>query len=340
MNQDRTPPTDTSPGNGDNIGRLLRMAGPRPSAPHEREARVKELVHDEWRASLRGRRQRLWMVRGGLSLAAAASMLLMVGLLFQPMAPVRPVFDGPIGELETLSGAVTLVADGVSRPLHIGDRIPAGATIDTGSTGRAAVRLASGSSLRLDQGTRLRGLTDSVVELESGGVYLDSGEDGTSDQVEIQTSFGSVRDIGTQFEVRLADEAFRIRVREGSIHLDRDGRVYDAGAGVELSVDSEGELSRRSVAVFGPEWDWILAVAPPFELEGKTLDVFLAWVSRETGVEPRFLDEQVEAGAPEVVLHGSLDDIPPDEALDAVLPTCGLAHRLDGGMVVIQAEGP
>ena len=340
MNEDQNLTPEVSPASGDHIGRLLRLAGPRPVAPHEREQRVKDSVRAQWRASVRGRRQRAWLTRGGFGLAAAASLVAMFGIMNRDTIAPEPLFEGPIGHLETVTGTVDRVLGSGDHPMRVGDSIAAGELIDTGVIGRAALRLASGASLRLDHRTRLRGVTDTIVVLEAGGLYLDSGSSGTAAAVEIRTPFGSVHDIGTQFEVRLDDQEIRVRVREGAINIDRDGQLYDAGVGMELTVDSSGEWSRRSVPVFGPDWDWILSVAPSFELEGSTLDVFLSWVSRETGFQPRFLDAQDAEGAPDVVLHGSVEGMRPDQALEAVLPTCGLAHRLDGGIVVIQAEGP
>ena len=35
-------------------------------------------------------------------------------------------------------------------------------------------------------------------------------------------------------------------------------------------------------------------------------------------------------------LHGSIDGMTPVEALDAVLPTCGLTHRVDAGTLHVQ----
>ncbi len=341
MNEKRDFPTEIPPAAGDHIGRLLRLAGPRPAAPHEREARVKTTVHTEWLAAIRVRRRRKWMIGGGFGLAAAAALLAMVGLVYQPTLAPEPVFEGEVGFFETVSGTVRLHEDsGGERPVRVGDVIEAGSVIDTGVLGRAAVRLASGHSLRLDRNTRLRGLSDSAVTLESGALYLDSGDAPIDRSAEIRTAFGVVYDVGTLFEVRLDREQIRVRVREGAINLDRDGQRYDAEAGIELTVDAGGVLTRRSVPIFGPEWDWILAVAPTFELEGSTLDVFLEWVNRETGWSARFLDPRSEAAAPGVVLHGSVEGMRPDQALAAVLPTCGLVHRVDGGILVIQAEGP
>ncbi len=341
MNEEREFSTDLSPASGDHIGRLLRLAGPRPAAPHEREARVRESVRLEWRASVLQRRRRKWLVGGGVGLAAAAALVALVGVVYRPLATPEPAFGGPVGQVETVAGKVRMrVANDAEQVLRVGDVITAGSVIDTGPLGRAAVRMASGSSLRLDRGTRLRGLTDARVALERGAVYFDSGAAGAGAPMEIQTPLGVVHDVGTQFEVRLEGERMRVRVREGLVNVDRDGRRYDAGAGVELTVDATGALSRRSVPIFGPGWEWILAVAPTFELEGQTLDVFLEWVQRETGLSPSFVDPRTAAGAPGVVVHGSIEGMRPDQALEAVLPTCGLVHRVDSGILVIQAEGP
>jgi hypothetical protein len=334
---------------GDRIGKLLRLAGPRPSAPQDAEERVRSAVHDAWRESVRGRQRRRFLVRGGFALAAAASIAAMVGILWQPTLAPEPVFDGPVAWVEALTGSVQLLPvdaepDSLGSELRVGDSVPAGMVVDTGVLGRAALRLASGSSLRLDRQTRLRGITDRVVALDAGALYFDSGAPGSagdSGDVEVRTALGVVHDIGTQYEVRLGDESVRVRVREGQVNLDRDGVIYDAGVGVELRVDAAGDLTRRNIEIFGPDWEWILAVAPPFELEGSTLDSFLAWVSRETGLMPSFLDEEAQLGSTDVVLHGSIPlGMRPDLALDAVLPTCGLVHRTDRGILVIEAEGP
>ena len=340
MNDERDFRIEAQASPGDSIGRLLRLAGPRPAAPHEREARVKELVRARWRASIQARRRRRWLAGGGLGLAATLALAAMAGLFYRPQADPVPLFDGPVAVVEAISGTVLIAADArhEGRPLRVGDQVDSGTVVDTGDKGRAAIRMASGSSLRLDHGTRLRGLTDVAVELESGALYFDSNGVGEVEPIAVHTSYGVVHDVGTLFEVRLGERQMRVRVREGAVNLDRDGRLHDAEAGIELTVGADGALSRRSVPVFGPDWEWILAVAPGFELEGSTLDEFLGWVNRETGWSPRFVDPGAAAGADNVVLSGSIAGMRPTQALEAVLPTCGLVHRLDGGILVIQAE--
>jgi len=174
-------------------------------------------------------------------------------------------------------------------------------------------------------------LTPATLELQWGALYVDAGPGLQPEEpVEIQTALGSIYDVGTQFEVRFADETLRVRVREGLIGFDRPGESVEAVAGIELSVDTGGQVSRRPVQIHGPIWDWILEIAPAFRLEGSSLPSFLAWVGRETGRDIRFSDASTAESASATIVHGSIEGMRPDAALEAVLATCGLAPRMDG----------
>lgn len=335
-------PSKTEPSEGGAIERLLRLAGPRPGVPHDTESRVREASREAWNEALsQGRRRHyLW---AGLGLAAAAS--LTFALIVVP--PERPGALEPPRQVATLHAAtgdvVRTTGELESRELRSGGALFAGDRIETGADARVALTLSDGASLRLDHSTSLRMEGQRRLLLERGGIYFDSADDPlAAGALEVRTDLGVVRDIGTQFEVRRdhepQDGQLRVRVRQGLVHLDRAGVSHEAGAGFELRVSEGGGLSRHSTPVFGPSWDWILDVAPTFSLEGHTLDAFLAWVSRETGWQTEFADAAVADSAAGVVLHGSIEGLRPDRALDAVLPTCGLEHRFEGGILLIEAE--
>jgi hypothetical protein len=76
-------------------------------------------------------------------------------------------------------------------------------------------------------------------------------------------------------------------------------------------------------------------VAPEFELEGHTLGEFLDWAAAEHGLRVEFEDPAVRPRAVATVLHGSVRGMDPDEALDTVLPTCGLRHSLRDDVLLI-----
>jgi hypothetical protein len=70
-------------------------------------------------------------------------------------------------------------------------------------------------------------------------------------------------------------------------------------------------------------------------VDGKTLPVFLDWVAREGGWTIRFADEALRRAASSIVLRGSIDGLTPEQALEAILPTCGLTHRIANGTVTV-----
>lgn len=305
------------------VARLIRLAGRRKPVPAARAARVRAVVREEWREVTRSRRRRRSIARLAWFFAAAATVFAALALAgwkaeVGPWAPPPPV-----GVVEVVDGP-----SGLSPGLEL---LP-GAVIETGPEGRMAIRLRQGHSVRLDRDTLLRIGSNARLALESGAVYADSGPGrAATGSVTVTTRFGSVRDIGTQFEVRVSESATRVRVREGLVEMEHSGGMETARAGTEVEVDGDGNLRRAAVPVGGPEWGWVTAIAPPFDLDGASLSEFLAWVSRETGLRVVYQDASTAAAAPGISLSGSVEGLTPEEALAAVLPTCGLVHRVEGG---------
>ena len=103
------------------------------------------------------------------------------------------------------------------------------------------------------------------IELLEGRVYLDTH--GVTQGVEIVTRFGTLRDIGTQFEVVATDTSLRVRTREGAVTLTRgqSDAVLRCEVSEELRIDVSGQVERGRIAAFDPEWTWVesLAEAPP-----------------------------------------------------------------------------
>lgn len=331
MNRQRQSEDDTWPIAGDQIGLLLRLAGRREAVPKERQERVKLAIRELWYDEVRrrSRRRRAYWAAGALAVAAALAVS--AGLdqwrRWTATAPAAAA-GGPVATVEMASGTAAVTA---------GQRLRRGDELATGDAGRMALRLASGPSVRLDAATRLRLLSASALEVEVGTVYVDSGAEPSAagPAIEIRTPFGVARDVGTQFEVQVAGESLRLRVRRGRVLLDRAGARHPAAAGVELVVDAGGGVTRRPVAVFGAEWAWVVRAAPAFDLEGRTLAEILAWTARETGWKVRLDEQEAAAKLPEV-FHGSLPGLRPDQAPDLVLPTFGLMGRLDGGTLSIE----
>jgi len=315
----------------DAIARLLREAGPRPSVAEDRSERVRVAVREKWLETSRARRRRRYLIACG-SLASAAVVLLMVrpGFRSDLPAPANPTVE--VGAVDAAGGAL-LVADGDgARQLAVGDVVFTDSVLQTDQSGRAALRLASGGSLRLDFDTRLSLSDADGFRLERGAVYVDSGHDAVDGPVlAIETSLGVARDIGTQFEVRLRDGEMIVRVREGLVELAHQERVDEAAAGVEIRLAADGALARHTILPYAPQWSWASRVGSSFALEGRTLEDFLDWVVRERGWTPRFADDAVAAAASTILLEGPVLTAASEAALRTVLPTCGLSHRLENG---------
>jgi hypothetical protein len=342
--------TSAAPSEGDDmqIAELLRLAGHRPQPAAFRAARVRTAVEAEWRAAVR-RRDRRTMLQW-VALALAASVLIVVaGKWLMPSPPAdstsaaRVIVNSgaPVARLARATGLVTIAENRTDawRLLGPGAAVNTGASIRTDAQSRAALTLTQGQSLRLDMDTLVIFESEARVRLERGSVYLDSGKRIDSNKpeagVEVVTPFGTLRDVGTQFEVSLISSGLRLRVREGEVTLvHQDARVA-ARRGESVSVARDGTVTRGSVPIAGPEWAWTSAATPGFQLEEASLTAFLDWVSREEGWDWRFADAATKQRGASVVLHGSIDKLTPAEALDAVLPTCGMAWRLEAGSLII-----
>jgi hypothetical protein len=337
---------DGAQGSDDEVARLVRLAGPSgPIAPLDeaRLARVRTAVHGAWRdeyVALPAKRRRLLTVAGLLASAASVVIAFAIGGPIRTPAPV-PVLVAHIDQ-----------ATGSPAPFTAGGAVMSGSTVTT-SAGTLAMTLTSGVHLRLDASSTARVDSATDVALERGALYVDSAgahptQPGAS-PISIHTPAGLVRDIGTRFQVRiearLDGPGIRIRVRDGQVRVtSANGVDTRADAGEELFSRPDGSdrsLSRRPSAVTGSEWAWAERAAPTFSVEGKTLGAFLDWVSREGAWTVTFADRRFSGAARATVLHGRpnlLKGLTPAEALEVVLPTCGLRYRIDGHRVVIARD--
>jgi ferric-dicitrate binding protein FerR (iron transport regulator) len=308
---------------------LLRVAGPRRDASPDREARVTAAVRAHWGRSMevRRRRRRQWQVA---AVAAAAVLVLAVTL---PRI-MRSVATTDLAVVEVMVGEVQIGATDPLQPPPLGAGVQQGTVVETGDDGRVALRLADGGSLRVDIGSRIVFEDPGTVRLDRGAVYIDSDPSlAGHTPLAIDTARGRVRELGTQFEVRLLPDFLRVRVREGRVTMQRIETEIEAGQQALMNADGALELS--PVAPTDPGWSWLLEVAPAFELEGASAAAYLRWVERETGLELRWAEQRLAARAEGMVLHGDTTGLRPDQTLEVVLPTCGLGHKVEQGALIV-----
>lgn len=328
---------DRKTGEEETVRQLLDAAGPRPPIPQEDLDAISAAARTAWREQVRRRAPERRPLRA-IAWAMAAALAVAVGLALwwgsrrEPLPPI-------VARIETLTGPVTIETEANEpRGIAQGEPIPLGASLRSTRLGRASLRLAGGTTVRLDTETRVRFASAALLDLERGALYVDTGS-GPQPRtpIEVRTSVGTARDIGTQFAVRLVSgSALLVRVRDGAVLTEQRGRTFLTRAGQELKLSRDGTSERREVALSGSDWEWVLAAAPGFDIEGRTLREFLGWVSRETGWRIDFADAGLAASAGGIVLHGSIGELRPDQAPFAVLPGAGLEGKIEDGALVVR----
>lgn len=319
------------------LRRLLEEAGARESAPPEELEAIRAAALSTWEQVVRSRRRRRrmrWLAAFAAALTAATG----IALWWEEREPAAPQ---AVARVVARGGEVLEIS-------AEGGRVPAGGSVEAGTVvetaaatspraGRASLRLAGGAVVRVDAGTRLRLASAGRLELERGAVYADSGPGPDAAGLRIETPLGTARDVGTQFEVRLGPGAgVTVRVREGRVELDRDGRTLVAAAGRQLVVHADGSREESALAPWSEVWHWTLEAAPPFDIEGRSLGELLDAAARESGWTVRFAPPALEAEARRIVLHGSTGDLTVDRAALAVLPGAGLSGSVESGILTVR----
>lgn len=327
---------------------LLQQAGPRPAVPEADLTVIKAAAREEWGRMVLAEKERgRWgNYRGVLALAASVVLALVASWWWAVRTTPSP--GEVLARVALLTGETFAEGAEGRLALGVGSELLAGVRLETvgrdsESPSGLALHLAGGQSLRLDGDTKVRLLSSDRLELQRGAVYVDSDSEGPANGgVEILTPYGSVRDVGTQFEVRLAEleSGVRVRVREGRVMLHSGEDSYSALGGEELKIQRDGSVTRGRVDRYGAHWGWVLATAPAPEIEGRTLKFFLEWVSRESGWRLDYEKLDLELLAAEIRLHGSIDGLTPAESLSVVFLGLGSrpSYTIDDGVLRVLAS--
>ncbi len=311
----------------DAVRKLLGDAGPRPALPEKDLRAIRDTARAEWSRRYVLAPEHRSPLRSWLPLAAAL-LAGAVGLAWWMRS--RPVGAAPtVASVERVTG---------SAPWKVGSPVVAGSELDTGAatTGRLTLRMRGGASVRLDAATHIRLASATMVEVERGAVYVDTGAaQGRANDVAVRAASVLFRPAGTQFQVRVGGRDVKLQVREGRVAVDHGTRSIVAAAGEEVVVSSDGRVVRGPGTVSGADWAWVGESAPVFAIEGVRLREFLGWIGRETGLRIELADREAAAVADSCVLHGSIEQLSLADAPGVVLSSCGLDHRVSNGTLVV-----
>ena len=326
--------TTFEPDSENQIARLVRLAGRRPSPGADDLLRAREAARTEWRQTMKARaRQRLLKAMVAAAVIGAAG-----GAAWMWAHRAAPVDRSEIATLQKVIGTARVSEGaGAAAVISTTGRIRAGDRLETDERAGAALQLFGGPSIRLHAGTAVRFESASRLHLDRGTVYVDSDPERAGNSIVIVTEFGNVRHLGTQFEVARSVGSLDVRVREGEVSIDSSNGALTAVAGEALLVRADRGVERGRIATSGAGWAWIGTMAAPFALEGSSVPGFLHWVSREEGLRWEYGDAAARRVAERAVLHGSIDGLTPAETLLVVLPAAGLTSTRDGERLIIRA---
>jgi hypothetical protein len=305
-----------------------------PASEHRLDE-LRALVDREWRDSIartnpmRRRTARVGLATAAAAAAAAVMITFWVGRTAAPAESLGSVSRYDAGGLTARSGLFE------QRNLKNGDALRVGDKLTT--SGAALLTLAHGGTLRLGPNSSLTVDSASQLSLHHGLVYVEIPPD-AAQQLRVVTIAGSVEHLGTEFEVFCADQAVRVRVREGRIRFLGNSDTVIANAGTELLVAPGRAIARRSIDTYGGEWLWTSELAPEYDIEGKTLIGFLNWVSRELGRPLDFADANARQIADRTILHGSVRGQPPLRAMSNVLLTASLTYEIRGDTIWVRTN--
>ncbi len=323
----------------DVLGELIQAAGRRTTPSSEHYEQAFAATHTAWRRKVYATRR-----RQGVFAAAATLAALAIGL----SAVLQLMPEGPIPAVATTvivqgDAAVFSPETGTWQPLgEPGVVIGPGSRLRTEADGRTALRLARDISVRINTDSELVFSSASELELIAGTVYVDSGPDDSAGGVEVTTTHGTIRDIGTQFELKAVAGSLRVRVREGLVQLVQSGQKVEleGAAGQEFQIDSVGIVQHAPFSRYDPAWGWAEALVGPPDVDGLPVLEFLNWVARETGREIHYEEPGVQLAAGTSVLHGSAQSLTPMDALDVMLATTDFKYALStNGVIVISRPG-
>ncbi|MHB1869840.1 MAG: FecR family protein [Steroidobacteraceae bacterium] len=307
---------DPRAGGPDEIGRLIAAAGPRPEPATQIEASVRSAVERAWQDSVAQRNAR----RRVRWLALAASLAAITGgaLWFALREQARTVPAD--ATLLAVRGNVTVTVAHDRALIAAGSRLPFGTTVRTARNGFVLMTVAD-ESMRVGPGSSMRIGSGGHVRLTDGRIYVETSDSRESaPPLIVETPFGRVSHLGTQFQVVVDRQGMAVSVRSGHVRVkDASGQAQRLSAGQGVDVQRGGGVQRLSVSPYGPEWAWANSLVPDLPIDGRPLSDFLSWYAREMGVKLVLLGPGTATAVKHTVLSGSVAGMTPDQALDAVM---------------------
>ena len=308
----------------DQVGELLKAAGPRPAPPEHTARRIRSAVHGEWQAGLRRRRSRR---RTTYAAAAAGLILLLAGTWAVRMSGLIPGQATEIAIVESVTGG----AFGPGIAISAGQVLDEGAQLTTGQT-VVALELTSGSLVFVDSQTSMRLDSGDRLLLEYGRIFVNAGEQ--AEPVVVSTPMGDVTDIGTEFEVTTSPGSLGVRVREGMVQVTAGSEKAILEQGLAASLEQGGLILIQHDSPEGESWNWLsrFTDSPP---ANPSVSALLDWYAVRNGLVIVYSSPQLQADARRVRVSGDLADLPREQLLEIALSATTFRSIRRGDRLVV-----
>lgn len=310
------------------IADLLRSARSRPVPTLAATERVKAATYEAYLDHLQHRSRLRWR----LGIAASITIMVVAGFLLQQRS-TAPVVVAHITRTVGNAARVDAAVGMAEQPLRTHE------TVSVPQGGRLLLTLTNGIGLRVDESTRLVFESPDNLRLDHGAVYVETPRHSMAEpgaDLAIETAYGAIRHVGTQYEVRVAERELRVRVREGTV-------LFRTSSGTNTMVKAGEQLDyERDVAtvVPGPSrasdaWAWTELVGPRYLIEGRSLGEALEWFASEAGMRLEFTDEESRTRAIQITLHGDVSALTLRQAIRAILSGSDLPYAIEESRVLV-----
>ena len=315
--------------NDEQIEQLLKASGGRQDPDPQLAQDIRVATEGAWLAAVAAqRKQRQRQLWRKLS-AVAAGLLVVLGVVATSLNRTAPSLVQTLAQVSFAQGQYQINLR--TSTTFSSNSLQQGDVINTGADGLVNLTLHNQATLTLATNTQVHMVGPAHVQIVTGKIYIDSP--GTQSQLVVDTEWGQIEDIGTQFEVTVTPSELQVAMREGQVKMALASGTHYAnvqdGMGDVVNVDEQHHIQRSTLASNDPHWSWPLAALAPLDLEGLSLYQLMQWVSRATGKPVVYSAATVEQRAKQTRLSGgrlAAEDI--DQALPLLLKTTSLIANI------------
>jgi hypothetical protein len=288
----------------DLLPRLFRAMGPMPSLPVDMKQRWESAFSTELSLQIAARRRRRMRI---MVSCAGTALLVVTAALFIHERPVTPpVAMDTVTQVTSVVGFADSFDGQIPRAINVGEELGPG-QLRTGGQSSLALRYRD-ADVRLNSNT-IAVLHPTRLQLLRGDIYVDAGVAlRRGPAVVIETPFGTLTHVGTQFVVSVGDNEMRAAVREGAVALNAAGehRTIDGADGPTQIVVSATGITTERISANSGIWTWTVDAAPGYIVDGRSANEFLVWATRQMGVELRYADDASRIHSETAIMHGNV----------------------------------